>query len=297
VRRPIGVSRARPQPRPRGVNRDMASDRPQADQSATAARPRASDKARIRFRKDGDLRFVSHRDLMKCFERVLRRAHLPVHATQGFHPMPRMIFAMSLGLGILGAEEILELEFDEPIEPGEVQRRLAAQMPPGLEILDVQRIDVKSSARVRRTGYRARIPAERAAELPARIDGLLTARELWVERTRPAPRRFDLRPLLSELRVNDQMIEMLLWVTPHGAARPDEVLGLLGLGDLVEAGVPLERHRLELCDEIHDPGLIAEANQGGPRHEPQDHPAAGPRDADRPARPTALVSGPLSFDS
>src|ERR1700756_418971 len=54
------------------------------------------DKVRIRFRKDGDLRFVSHHDLMRSFERMLRRAGLPFRSTSGFNPKPRLIFALSL---------------------------------------------------------------------------------------------------------------------------------------------------------------------------------------------------------
>jgi radical SAM-linked protein len=270
----------------------MVSDRSQTDLLSPAAdRPRACDKARIRFAKGGHLRLVSHRDLLKCFERVLRRAELPVHHSQGFHPMPRMVFAMSLGLGIIGLSEVLELEFDGPVEPDDLARRLAAQMPPGLEILSVQRIAVKASAQVRRAGYRVSVPGERAAELAPRIDTLLSTPELWVERTRPAARRFDLRPFISELCLNDQTLEMMLWVTPNGAARPDEVLALLGLGDLAEGGVPLERHVLELHDETHDPGPVPEALANC-------RPGAGPRTAaDKTVRPTALVAGPMSFDT
>jgi radical SAM-linked protein len=217
--------------------------------SPAATEPRARDKVRLRFRKDGDLALVSHHDLMKCFERAMRRACLPIHVTQGFHPLPRMVFAMPLGLGIIGHCEVLELEFSERIEPGEVFDRLAAQMPPGLEILSVNRIDVRSKAQVRRAGYRVSVPADRQPELPERIAALLAARECWVTRSRPAPRRLNLRPFLDELRLADDRLEMLLWVTPTGAARPGEILELLGLGDLALAGAPLERHILEILDE------------------------------------------------
>jgi radical SAM-linked protein len=274
----------------------MASDPLQGESPISVATPpRACDKVRLRFRKGGDLRLVSHRDLMKCFERALRRAQLPVHVTQGFHPMPRMVFAMSLGLGIIGLEEVLELEFTQPVEPEEARTRLARQMPTGLEILSARRIGVKQSAQVCRAGYRIAVPDERLPGLPERIAALLAARELWVDRTRPQPRRFDLRPLLSDLRVHSTFvspsmhIEMLLWVTPNGAARPGEVLALLGLDDLADTGAPLERHVLELSDEITQPGPLPEIHQAT---------TAGPRDdAPGPARPTALISGPLSFDS
>src|SRR5207249_5372235 len=147
--------------------RDMASDPTQAGPAtAVATPPRVCDKVRIRFRKSGDLRLVSHRDLMKCFERIVRSAALPVHVSQGFHPMPRMLFGMPLGLGIVGLDEVLELEFDEVLEPAEVHRRLAEQMPPGLEILSVQRIAPKAAVQVRRAGYRVAVSAERRADLP-----------------------------------------------------------------------------------------------------------------------------------
>jgi radical SAM-linked protein len=271
----------------------MASDTAHTEpiSTTTPQRPRAGDKARIRFSKSGDLRLVSHRDLVKCFERVLRRADLPVHHSQGFHPMPRMVFAMSLGLGIVGHNEVLELEFDQVVKPDDLQRRLAAQMPPGLQILSVERIAVKSSAQVRRAGYRVTIPSERAAEIRQRIDTLLAAAHLWVERTRPSPRRFDLRPFISELGLRDQAIEMLLWVMPSGAARPDEVLHLLGLSDLLEGGAVIERHLLELHDETHDPGPVVEVLK--------DRPVANSvrAAADKTVRPTALVSGPMNFDT
>ena len=75
------------------------------------------DKMRFRFRKDGALRLLSHHDLMRCFERMLRRAALPVRQSQGFHPKPRLIFALSLPLGVIGCEEVAELELEEVLPP------------------------------------------------------------------------------------------------------------------------------------------------------------------------------------
>ncbi len=83
-------------------------------------------KYRLRFRKGGDLRLVSHHDLMHVFERMLRRAGLPIAQTQGFHPQPRMVFALSLALGIGGANEVIELDLTEVLEPAALQTRLTA---------------------------------------------------------------------------------------------------------------------------------------------------------------------------
>src|SRR5205809_1091797 len=97
---------------------DLSQPAPAAPTAAVA--PPAPTRVRVRFRKDGDLRFVSHHELMKVFERMFRRAALPVAQTKGFHPTPRMTFALSLALGIVGCEEVLELLLDAQLTPEEV---------------------------------------------------------------------------------------------------------------------------------------------------------------------------------
>src|SRR5437016_13121789 len=103
-------------------------------------------KVRIRFRKTGDLRLISHHDLMRCFERMLRRAGLPFHSTEGFNPKPRLVFAMPLPLGVVGLQEAADLELDEAMAPDEIRERLAREAPAGLEILTVCRIDARATA-------------------------------------------------------------------------------------------------------------------------------------------------------
>jgi radical SAM-linked protein len=228
----------------------------------------ARQKYRIRFRKGGDLRLLSHHDLMRCFERMLRRAALPVHCSEGFNPKPRMVFALSLALGIIGRREILEIELDEDIAAEELQRRLAEQAPAGLEILQVERTESKVAAHVVRVCYRVALPADaRAADLDERVQALLAAKSLPVERLRPKQRMLDIRPFIRQLCVRDEALEIDLWVTPRGAARPEEVLGLLGLTPILEQGAVLERTNLVLQDEEDDtpaqaavaPALVAAA--------------------------------------
>jgi radical SAM-linked protein len=77
-------------------------------------------KVRIRFRKSGDLRLISHHDLLRFFERAVRRAQLPIRWTQGFNPHPRLVFALPLSLGITGSQEVVELEMQDEIAPQEV---------------------------------------------------------------------------------------------------------------------------------------------------------------------------------
>jgi radical SAM-linked protein len=242
---------------------------------------------RVRFRKDGDLRLVSHRDLMKCFERMFRRAALPVAATRGFNPRPRLVFPLSLALGVVGLQEVAEIELDAPLDPEAIHAALARQAPPGLLILSVHRIDARLSGQPRRVCYRLPLPPSALPGLPERLQALRAAPECWVERVRPQPRRLDLRPYLHELRLSEDSLEMYLWVTPGGTARPGEVLAQLGLIDILDAGAVLERTLLELHDELPNPGPVPPAVAGpGPQDEPAED-----------APPTLLVPGPMSFDS
>jgi radical SAM-linked protein len=232
-----------------------APDATQTTPPPAPGRPR--DKVRLRFRKAGALRLLSHHDLLRTFERMLRRAALPICRTHGFHPHPRVVFALSLPLGVVGREEVVELELDEEVAPEEVRARLARTAPPGLEVLSARRIDPKAGARVRGLCYGVAVPAERVPDVARRVAEVLAAGECWVERTRPPRRRLDLKPFLSDLRLRTEeeggpaFLEMGLRLTPAGTARPEELLELLGLKDLLEAGAVLERTRLELEDETH----------------------------------------------
>ncbi len=216
------------------------------------------ERVRIRFRKAGDLRWTSHHDLMRCFERMLRRAALPFHSTQGFNPHPRLVFAQPLPLGLIGGGETVDLELDESLTAAEVRDRLAAVAPPGLEILGVEPVDLRAAVQPHAALYRLPLPAGRADSLTERAAELLAATECWVERTRPQPRRLDVRPYLDALRVTPEYLELHLRITPNGSARPEEVLRLLGLDDLLEAGAVLERVRLELNDGLSAAGAPAQ---------------------------------------
>jgi radical SAM-linked protein len=207
------------------------------------------EKFRIRFRKGGDLRWVSHHDLMRCFERMLRRAALPFRSSEGFNPKPRMSFPLSLGLGILGASEVLELELTESLTPEDIHTRLAAEAPAGLEILSVRPIAGKRSGQVRRIAYRITLPTTYTTGLEERIAEVLASSHCPIERSRPHPRQLDARPFLCGLRLRANDLEMELSLDGSGTARPEEILALLGIADCLTQGATVERTTLELEDE------------------------------------------------
>jgi hypothetical protein len=128
-------------------------------------------------------------------------------------------------------------------------------------------------------------------DLPQRCESFLAKSYAWVERMRPHAKRVNVRPFVDELHANDDCITMALWITPNGAARPEEVIAALGLQDLLDAGAVIERIDLEIQDELPlgtpPPPKIEAAMQEIDTNEAS---------AEVP-RATPIVDHPLSFDS
>ncbi len=203
-------------------------------------------RVRIRFCKQGDLRWIGHRDLMRCLERVFRRAGLALSMSQGFHPKPRMTFPLALAVGIEGIDEVMELELAETVTAETARRRLAPQVPPGLTLNSVEVLpDGTKKARVHTVTYRVPVPAQSCQGLSETVDHVLAGSSCLVHRDdRSTP--VDLRPLLKEVTLCDGVLQMRLRVGQQGGARPREVLAALGLRDLEFQGVHLTRTHVEI---------------------------------------------------
>lgn len=100
----------------------------------------------FRFTKGEPVRFVGHLDLMRVFERAMRRSHFPIAYSQGFNPRPRMSFASALTLGATSQWELCQLDLARETSPEEVQtaiEALQAQLPPGISILELSGIPLE----------------------------------------------------------------------------------------------------------------------------------------------------------
>jgi len=206
-------------------------------------------KVRLRFAKRGDLRLVSHHDLMRCLERALRRAAIPVAKSQGFSPRPRMVFTLALALGIEGRREVLELELAEPMEPSEVMSRLAATLPPGLELLEAESIAPGRPAQPLAVAYELFIPEDRrAATLAALQTFLASARWPYTRHRDDRALEIDLRPHLLDAALDPEgALRFRMKITPSGSARPEELIEALGLRPLLAEGAVLARTNVELA--------------------------------------------------
>lgn len=204
------------------------------------------ERVRIRFSKQGDLRFIGHRDLMRLFERLFRRAGLVLGMSQGFHPKPRMSFPSALAVGIEGWNEVMELELAQVYDAGPLSERLAAHTVPGLEFRSVEVLQPHApKARVESATYQVTIPQERVDEATEQASRLMAASTCPIQRPRN-DRTVDLRPLIEELTVDDGVLSMELAADPQAGAQARDVLGALGLADIEREGVRLTRTEVRL---------------------------------------------------
>jgi radical SAM-linked protein len=256
------------------------------------------DKFRLRFEKVGVLRLLSHHDLMRVLERMLRRAGLPFKSTAGFHPGPRVVFAQSLPLGVAGLDEVVELELTEPREAADVLAGLNAQAPAGLRFRRAAVVPMKTTAMPRRIVYEFPLPPDRAAAAAAACGRLVAAAAVWVDRFRPSPKGLNIRPYLRAAGVRDDVLSLDLWVTTTGTARADELLRLIGVDDLLDAGHVLSRTTVELRDEAAPPPDPADTPPDGPADTRPLDPAvvAARAGSDQPAAAGVAVPGDLSVE-
>ena len=203
----------------------------------------ALQRLRVVFVKGDELKYISHLDLLRVWERGLRRARVPLAYSQGFNPRPKLFFAAALPVGCTGRAEMLDLFLERRVELGEFAVGLKEQMPPGLQLGSVREVALDLPplpSRVTAVEYEVRVEAQEEPEgIQARIGTLLAAVSIPRRRERPdGARSYDLRPLIQGLYLVEWhgdvgVIRMRLQSDAHGTGRPDEVMAALGMADQV----------------------------------------------------------------
>jgi radical SAM-linked protein len=213
-------------------------------QNAEQATP-VRKRVRVRFTKHDDLRWISHRDLMRLWERLFRRAGVALSMTEGFHPKPRINFPSALAVGIAGLDELLEVDLAEERTADSLAEAIAGELPEGMSIKAIEMLAAPDrKAQVRFVTFQMPVPVERQEKLGQRIKWLMRQTSLPIHREgRKNP--LDLQPLLAELELIDGQLHMRLRVDREGSARPREVLQALEIEDLEYQGFFLTRTRAE----------------------------------------------------
>lgn len=182
----------------------------------------------------GDVRFVSHHDLMKILGRAVRRAGLPVAMSEGFNPRLKISLLLARGVGVASQGEFAEFDLSDWVGAEEFARRLNARLPDGLRIDGAE--VAKPTGHRQVAGIDYRVDCRRACPVtPADALRLLESREIPVDRERKkggqagGTRRVDIRPYIRDIRVGERSVEISLVVAEAGTTRVEEVWTALGL--------------------------------------------------------------------
>jgi radical SAM-linked protein len=195
---------------------------------------------RIRYAKRGRLRFTSHRDFSRAFERAIFRARVPMAYSSGFNPHPRISYAGAAPTGSASEAEYLEIGLAEVVDPAVIHGQLEEALPDGLDVLEVVESPGGSLAD-RLEASRWQIEVDAPADVVARaVEAFLGADAVPVQRmTKKGMREFDCRAAVVSLSADGTRLALVLR-HQEPAVRPDDVLsGLAAVGGLAPAGAPL----------------------------------------------------------
>jgi radical SAM-linked protein len=228
-----------------GGGRFLLRFSPRFRQSGKRNEPMVRTRLRIRFRKQGDLRLIGHHDLVRAWERLLRRAGLKLRMSEGFHRRPKLSFPSALSIGLLGIDEALELELDGEYSALQVEAAMLPHLPPGLSVNSVETLPPHGKpAQVVGVTFELDVPPARQAQAAQRIQQWLAETSHVVHR--PDGRPLDWRPLFEDLRLADGRLRMAMRVTRQGSIRPRDLLAVLELQDLEQQECYLTRTAVEL---------------------------------------------------
>lgn len=206
---------------------------------------------RIRFNRSEELKFISHLDIIRLWERALRRAHITLTYSEGFSPHPRISLAAPLSVGITSDVELMDVVLVGQVSPHWFMASVNQQLPPGMQALEAYLIapGIPSlQSQVRFARYEVEIETDKdAEEIEAAISDLMSLEHLpWYHMRDTGRRNYDLRALIDDIRLvghDDSCctIGMMLRCDNSGSGRPEQVAAALGF-----TGQPLSIRRTEL---------------------------------------------------
>lgn len=192
-------------------------------------------RVRVWFRKGERLRFISHLDVLRHWERAIRRAGLPLAYSQGFTPHPKIAFAAPLPLGFTAEAEVMDVTLTERVELPEFRARLAAQTTDDLTVVDVREVPLAApapQALLAWADYEVELPVP-DEELATKVAEFLAADEWpYVDTKREKARTFDLRRAVAWLRVkpcgdDKALLSVRLQADQELTVRPEHLVDVL----------------------------------------------------------------------
>ncbi len=209
-------------------------------------------RALIRFGKQPRLRFISHLDLQRFFQRAVNRTGLPIAYTQGFNPHPVMSFGSALALGWTSEYEVIDIKLSAPMGRKRTEDAVRAALPEDLPVLEVRMVDDKHPApmaQVRQAEYRIELMGESAPAVIDSIDDFMKRDTVTaVKKTKSGEKEINARPLVIDLKPDPNGFTARLMLTERDSIKPDLLIALLS--DMAGVEPPEARiHRTLLLGE------------------------------------------------
>lgn len=218
-------------------------------------------KARIKFRKYGCLRFIGHLDVMRYFQKVMRRGEIPIAFTGGYSPHMIMSFAQPLGVGVTSDGEYFDIELTKPISSKRAVAQMNEVMAEGIEVVSFVEIpdDKKQSGMtitkaadyqvtllesVKSSGYVRKVP-EIFKEKAVRF--LSQEKIMVLKATKKSEKEVDIKPMIYDMRVNDESIYLFLAAGSENNLKPDLVMSaFLDFMGEDKSKNPMHFHRIDV---------------------------------------------------
>jgi len=193
---------------------------------------------RIKFSRGNEIKFISHLDITRLWERAFHRAQIQLAYSEGFNPHPKISLAAPLAVGITSEAELMDVFVVRTVSPHWFTDAVSRQLPSGIALLGVYQTGLTTpslQSQVRFAEFRVEIEQGGGpGDVDAAINSLLSAESLpWHHQRDTGRRSYDLRALIEELRLVDISgsvctLEMKLRCDSGGAGRPEQVAIALG---------------------------------------------------------------------
>ncbi|NLY43664.1 MAG: DUF2344 domain-containing protein [Clostridiaceae bacterium] len=173
-------------------------------------------RVRIKYSKEEPVKYISHLDVLRVFNRAIRRAGLPVAYSQGFNPHPQISFGLPLPVGYTSAAEYLEMEMDGEVDANKLIVQLNKEMPEGMRILKAVVLDDKDekvSGIISMADYKVTVFLEEKfnGDLVQYVNHIMALDEVNVEKQgKKGTKKVNIRPNIYLLEVEEQQEKMLI---------------------------------------------------------------------------------------
>ena len=219
-------------------------------------------KVRIKFRKYGVLRFIGHLDVMRFFQKVMRRADIPIAFTGGFSPHMIMSFASPLGIGLESDGEYLDIELKEPVASDEAVKRLNQVMVEGMEVLSVREVPKgkkgKAMSLVAAADYLVsfREGMEPGKDWKEKVPAFVEQQEIRIlKKTKKNEKEVDIKPYIYEMEIRGESIFLKLAAGSVKNTKPELVMeAFYGFCGQEFQPLSLLIHRMEVYGDLGEEG-------------------------------------------